>query len=459
MSNFKIPDESVFSKLNIGKQAAKDGRVNKPPSDQTFLSPTEVDIKGIIQRFYFNNSPESEMQYLEKRILKSWAYRQRDGHDGQIAKLKFQIETTLAAIKVSVKNKYDAYKEAQTNLHNFEIENDIDRGPVIKSNSSRTRVFVVLAVMFLIESIANTLLLFTAIPGGIQGALALASVISFVNLSTSFLAGWMVITRLFCKQKVRLNRIIFAVYFFLIVYINFAMGVFRGISNKTQTTFTNDELVDAASASVWPFNDWGALGIESIGLIVLGLIFALIAVIEGYHFDDPFPGYGAIARENAKKKNEYDAEGKNGTKELRSIENSGIQKIESFKEKRAQANAEWAHAIDDVQMNLNNYEKWVKGLITSGNIQLEKYRATNAKRRNTPAPAYFTDKCDFDLEKEAEKAFANLKEEHITDKEKYRKFSESNKIIIDEYNKATQQLTEIYDKTNSEYHTFLQELS
>ncbi len=458
MSNSKVPDENVFSKLNIDKQAAKDGGDNKPPSDQTFLSTTEVGIKGIIQRFYYKNFPESEMQDIEKRILTNQEYRNRDGHDGQIAKLKFQIENTLASIKFSVKNKHDANKKAKTNLHNFKIENDIGRDSVIKSNSSRIRIVVVLVAMFLIESFANMLLLFTAIPGGIQGALALASVISFVNLSTSFLAGWMVITHLFSKQKVWLNCIIFAVYFLLIVYINFAMGVFRGISNKVQTTFTDEQLIDAASASVWPFNDWGHLGIESIGLIVLGLTFALIAVIEGYRIDDPFPGYGAIAREDAKKKNEYDVEVKNSTKELRSTSDNGIQKIENFKEERDQANKAWSQAINDVQRSFDSYERWVKGLIASGNIQLGKYRATNAKHRTIPAPAYFSDKYDFELEKEAIKAFANLKEEHITDMEKDRQFFESRKIILDEYNKATQQLTEIYSKTDSEYQTFLQEL-
>ena len=98
--------------------------------------------------------------------------------------------------------------------------------------------------MFSIEVAVNASLMKGAIGGGTKAVIALAGVIAFVNIGASFMFGRIILPNLFHKlpTKVWLGRFGTLLYIPLIVYINFALGVFRSLSEGQSQQFTSEKL-------------------------------------------------------------------------------------------------------------------------------------------------------------------------------------------------------------------------
>ena len=150
------------------------------------------------------------------------------------------------------------------------------------------------------------------------------------------------------------------------------------MSQKAVETFSTDALRAAAEQAAWPFAYVSENTIESSGLIIIGLLFAVIAVLDGYFFDEPYPGYAKITRDADKSSKDLENAKSLCFDTLYELQEAGNQQFLKLKEQRINANIEWGNAIDAVQRAFKDYEEWVKDLNKSGNILLNQYRSKNS---------------------------------------------------------------------------------
>ena len=456
--NFEIFDvPAAISTIDVNERAKADASYGYPLVDATAFTATEIEIEHQITSFYAKNVANCNASALEESLQNAASLRQADGHDGQISTLDIDLTTLFADCKHRIANQHTKYTNDRNNLNFFKKNNGLVEPAHLRTSAQKSFALLVVVAMFAFEASVNASLMMGAISGGLQGALALAGVIAFVNIVSSFIVGRLVVPNLYHKRKSTVARGIIGlvIYAPVIIYINFALGVFRSLSSQAKTTFSTNSLQDVAEKAAWPFEHIAKNTLESNGLIIIGLLFAVIAVIDGMFFDEIYPGYGKVSKSAKESEATFDSLKQEGFDLMQSKQLAGNRQITNFKNDREDANRNWANNVDSVQAGFSDYENWVLSVSKAGNNLLQQYRSTNKAFRSTSAPRYFQKVHDFGFEPQATKRFKSLIALNITDKEKDRQFDKANKIIVTEYNDAIKSLNVIYGEIIDSYQDFL----
>lgn len=85
--------------------------------------------------------------------------------------------------------------------------------------------------------------------------------------------------------------------------------------------------------------------IFSWGLIIAGIIFAIIAAMAGYRMDDPYPGYGAVTQRHHRRCQDYADEVSDAIEGLRDIRDEAIETATDVREQLARQFAERGQVI------------------------------------------------------------------------------------------------------------------
>ena len=453
--NLDVP--AAITSIDVNERAKADASYGYPLVDATAFTATEIEIEHLITSSYANNVANCNAKELEESLQNAASLRQADGHDGQISSLNIDLTALYANCKVSIASQHEKYIRDKNNLNFFRKDNGLIEPAHLRTSPQKAVAILIVVSMFAFEASVNASLMMGAISGGLQGALALAGVIAFVNIVSSFIVGRLVVPNMYHKRKSKVIRGVLGlmVYAPVIIYINFALGVFRSLSSQAKTTFSTNSLQAVAEKAAWPFDNLGQNTLESNGLIIIGLLFAVIAVIDGMFFDEVYPGYGKVSRTSKDSEEKFESLRQEGFDLLQAKQAQGNNQITKFKNDREEANRTWANNVDSVQAGFSDYESWVISISKAGNNLLQQYRSTNKAFRANKPPSYFQTTHDFGFEPTADRRFKSLAASNITDKEKDRQFDKANKIIIMEYNAAIQTLNVIYGDIIKGYQDFL----
>lgn len=129
--------------------------------------------------------------------------------------------------------------------------------------------------------------------------------------------------------------------------------------------------------------------IKSWWLAGIGLIFAFVSLIDGFKWDDPYPGYGDVSRRRDVRREEY--------------QDAKHVWLNALGERREQARAEVSEIRRDIDMMQGEIQQanlgrrhftaaffaHVSHLESAANQLLDVYRDANRDARNRPVPAYF----------------------------------------------------------------------
>ena len=455
---FKVFDiGACIKELGIDSRARSDASHGLPTVEATAFTTAENLIEQRITSFYSEAVPNSNSAALEESLQNAASLRQADGHEGQISTLKSSLRNLLVQCKSRLSSDFEAAKQDKNHLEFFRRDNDRVAKADLKSSLQKFFSLFLILSMFSIEVAVNTSLMEGAISGGIKAVLALAGVIAFVNIGASFMFGRIILPNLYHKlpRQVLLGRLGMLLYVPLIIYINFALGVFRSLSESQAQVFSSEKLQNVAQLAAWPFDNMTDMSLNSTGLIIIGLLFATISILDGFQFDEPYPGYGKESKRAKKSEKRFTHLKKECFDLLYTEQEGGNKQIKKFKDDREEANKTWANNIDSVQLAFNEYEDWVKGLTKAGNNLLRHYRSINQSYRTSEVPKYFSEIHDFGFECDAAKRFRSLAASNLSDLEKDEQFAVANKIIINEYNGAITELNHIYEEMLDGYESFV----
>ena len=152
------------------------------------------------------------------------------------------------------------------------------------------------AILFLVESIANSVFLAEGNELGVVGAYSVAFGISLANMLPPFFA-FGPLSRNFVHTNFPrrlLAWISTSAYAAIAFTLNLGVAHYREVSGRLM----GDAGVEVVRRMTQ--NPLGLKDAESWLLLVLGLIFSLIAFFDGYKLDDAYPGYGKLDRLRAK---------------------------------------------------------------------------------------------------------------------------------------------------------------
>ena len=427
--------------LEIKKNAERDAAMDHPDSSFSGLSATENKIKNLVQTHFDNAMTEigSDVKNLENSFGKSKRLLVADGHDVHVQELKLSSDILIDKLIRRIEKSKKELKDFKHDFQIFRFKNNLNRDPLIRTQLAKNISIFVVLFMFIFETGANASLLNGAVTGGFFGAIATAVVVSFINILCSFLLGSMSLPQLnhINKDRQKRAKFVIAIYLPVIIYFNFAMGVFRSASEIAMAENNAQAALTAAQSAVMPFNDLGDLTFTSAGLIATGLLFALVALIDGYKYDDEYPGYGAMGRKLERLKLHWEKTEETTMNEFEKNTDKSVNEINSKKEDREEACSKWSENIDTLQRWANIYDTWKLSLISSGNTLMKNYRTLNSQLRRNEPPGYFSDNISFDFEKTNDDPLISIRSLHIDDETKQTEVKQFSLVIMSEWRNAS----------------------
>jgi hypothetical protein len=275
-------------------------------------------------------------------------------------------------------------------LNDFRRDNALTR---IEPRNQGGQIFKVGLILFLlaVETVINANFFAPATQQGLIGGAVMALAVSVVNLGVSFYIGWKGIPLKNCvdKQQRFLGRASFVFWFLFILLVNLVAGHYREVLLLS----VDDPLVSpgVAALSAFSTSPFGIADLTSWYLVLIGCFAATLAVVDGYNYDDPYPGYGDLWRRHHALTQEMSNEIEDQHDDLEehfSELNSEFQQRLSSLGSRKQKFDVYCQQINNLKAEFKAFQSQLSSVFST---VINQYRSENAANRQTSPPQYFNE--------------------------------------------------------------------
>ena len=240
----------------------------------------------------------------------------------------------------------------------FKKQNHIPYLP-IRSDKGASIQLVIVILLWLIESTTN-IFMFKEV-SGLQAALVLGITQATVNISTGYLIGKFIITRIMHGKTWKIKFIswsIFLCFVAFVSWINLGLGVLRSLSINDPVGTALDPLKLLISNS--PLSHLDSLEMTSILVITVGIIFSFAALIDGFMSDDPHPEYGVRYREVLKVKRKLFKATRRLNHDFSDIKKEFINAHLATNSEGLRDINQWSNAINNIDKFFNDYRNMLE---------------------------------------------------------------------------------------------------
>jgi len=343
---------------------------------------------------------------------------------------------TLHASENTIKGLHESFLSAKKNYHQFKNEHNrslLPQNSDPREIKTQYRIFFGLVIL---ELIINIFVLYAGEAVSLSSAIGISVTQVTVNIGSCFLAGMYLFGRV--KFAKGLSRIILGsialLHGYLILVLNANMGLTRDIIQKQAGLegILNPEKIAAA----WQINPWPSLGgleVQSVFVIGLGILFAVIAYIDGTKSDDLYPNYGAVYRKPLALKRLVDEKIANLLNAWAEIQANLNKEIKNKGNKANKSIRDWSKACNSIEQVWDDYEEVLK-TIEKRNIKIHKFYLHEYNRSNVgenidiKAGDILTEK-----DKNLKELFSDVSDYKFTDDVRERKEKEKATIFAREY--------------------------
>jgi len=294
----------------------------KPQAGEGLRSPNGEAVQTKHVQAFLERLPEIQRQLMEAEAAPGRA----------LAEFKAKLGPTKMELRASLRALRQDYKAMD--------EMDLHRDS--KRPESRVGHVLILLLFIVVESAINGSFLAVGIEGGLITGCLMALGISFFNVVLlGFTFGAMAVREVNHRRLYR--KLVGALVFCAVLAIAYSSNLLVA-HYRDALMGTDPDNASAAALKSWlanPANPLKVSGVESLWLLALGIAFTIVGVIDGFFYDDPYPGYGNFRIEHARRQSDYQSLFQKSFDELRDLE----QKQDSH----------LANLADEINMRLNDF--------------------------------------------------------------------------------------------------------
>lgn len=275
------------------------------------------------------------------------------------------------------------FETRKKDLERFRLQHELnfypERGTAEKTIVGISYAVWVMILLYIVESTMNAALFVNEL--GPVGGYAVSLSSSLVNVILGFLVGRFVVSRIYLCQNIgqRLFAgLIFLGFLWTIVYMNLMIALYRSLKALENVYADN---IPALSSAAWPFPHLSFLDFESSLVVMVGLVFALVALLDGYFADDPFPGYGHKYRLCIKSRDDVQKELEAYKSEFVSASKKTADELEDIFDNAKQAINQWGVDVNRVQRRFVDYKEWTSQLMKGQTSLWTAYCSTHERNR------------------------------------------------------------------------------
>jgi len=383
-------------KMNLKEEAGERGKKNLPPTAAARFDDVEQKIVTFI-----NNQVKSatESYYDDLRSFEDRMNRlNAAGNAGQIEAISIAAE---ADFKAHVhKRKDELYTaravvtECESDLKNFKKLNELDRSA--RYPDSRILYFSIVTALVTIETYINGMFFAQGHEQGIIGGIFTALIPSLLNATAGYYLGNFAFRLAVHRRWPQRASGIFLC--LLLPALVFAMNLAVAHYRSAMINLTEYGSIQAAKDALTTFLSTPFIlsDVESWFLFALGSIFCLIATIDFWKMDDPYPHFGEITRDHKAKINDYADKKSEILEELQDVRDDRLEELNEACE-LVSAKANEANAVFDSKKRWTTlYQDHLTHLESAGRELLAYYHTINMGERTEKPPKYFQQEWNLD---------------------------------------------------------------
>ncbi|WP_395016007.1 hypothetical protein [Dongia sp.] len=383
----QIDPKIIVEKMDLRQRAADRARANQPAPDSASLDEVEQEIESTIRSI----AAEDQARTYDQIATYEQRLRGADvaGAAVDMRVIARQAESDMESMLLAVKGDLRvARKEVLDREHTLEAFRK-DHGLKRPAHPPRGHFLfsAIIVLLFAAETLPNAIILGEGEELGIAGGYTVAILFSLINLSLGFAAGRWGWTNAIHKNFFRkLSGLVLALGCLGgVLLINLALAHYRAAIESGMASST-------AAAAVIPQMQAQPLllgDIKSVIMVAMGVISALIVMMEGWFWDEPYPGYAEVSDHLRQAQSRYHDMVEEKLDHLKSVQEEFVQKIQVERSRLRDRRLEIPYVMQERQRLLARFKDHLTHLQDVGRQALVVYRDTNRKARQVPAPKRF----------------------------------------------------------------------
>ena len=467
--------EEIEKKHEIREKAKTDGMGDEPPTNSEGLSVTEGEITQECTT-YIENHITALRDYLKKTEEKQnqlSSHLKQNHFEPIVNKLDSHFHTLITEKEMKLrdlKSNYDTYKEEQKQFQRY---HHLTREPNFADTGKTVKAVGLIFFLFIVEIILNGFMLKGSLVGGPAEGIAVATSVAFLNVIASGLVGYYIFKKITHLEKAK--KILFgffsSLFVVFIVYVNSCLGAYRskagevfetqhGVDATEATRLTGVEINQIMTSVIKPWGDDVSFVFTGIVLTFVGLTFAFISIMDGFTYNDTYPGFGNVGKKVNKYKDEIRKTFTSYAKEVSQIFTNSSNDLQNvFDDIRKNELTHWDTNTNLIQKEFVEFEQKVNAAERKTNHIIAEYRKENIRVRTNgelDAPKYFKNKFTLlDDEKNPTKVFPDVAFHYMSDEEREKKkltFDEGIDQKFKQAEKETEDLQKLSVEKQKELH-------
>ncbi|MCK5104423.1 MAG: hypothetical protein KAR17_16480, partial [Cyclobacteriaceae bacterium] len=381
----KIDVDKVIKSENIDRLGRETGEKELPPTNAT---PYDANESKIILKFKDELSEsyrkaKDKIAGLNNRISKIDINPDFQNIENLPEKIKKQAANLINEFGSRLITVKEARDQLSLDLKEFQSTNNLSSLPDYPE-SKFLSITILVAIVF-IESVGNGYFFAKGNEFGFLGGYTQALIVASANVAFAFFWGYLAIPQMNSVNKTKKYLGIISIPTYLLIAISFNLFVAH-YRDELSLSFegANFRAISAFLETPFFLKDF-----DSFILLFIGLIISGIALIDGYKFDDKYPGYGRIYRRYKEAERKYHLCCSNIVKSLHNLKNQSLEELDDLSENYKK---DYNHL--NIQLSTKNklidlYEQHYQHLEGVCDVVLKHYQHANSSSRKTPAPKYF----------------------------------------------------------------------
>ncbi|MDJ1465969.1 hypothetical protein [Nitratireductor sp. GZWM139] len=380
--------DKIAKEMELAELGEKRGSEEQPPKTAKAFDDVESSIIEYVQE-----AKRTSHQKLEDR-LHLYARRVAGLNlDEQLGMLQQANTSSLSDFNAEISNGLDELhakrtdlKAATDELNAFKKEHRLERVARVNSGLTISLKWGILVLVFLVESILNGFFLSKGNEQGILGGVTEALAFSFVNIGAALLLAYYgargITHRSFLRKLIAAGAIL--VYVAGAIIINLLLAHYREVSG-TFMSGAGLEAIKNMRADPFGLND-----ISSWMLFLVGLLFSVIAFIDGCLLSDPYFGYAGVEKRRLARRDDYIATKAEQIEYLQEVRDEHNEQVEDILKELSARKREYAAILTSRNRIAALFDEHQAQLEEACRQLLAKYREANVQARSTAAPRHFS---------------------------------------------------------------------
>lgn len=381
-----IDREAASRKLRIKERGEQNGRRNHPPADSADLDEVEREIIAEIGEIVNRTQIEASNNHrvYGERLAELALLRELSTITGASDQALGDYKTTVINREGRLSLAKSEIRESFKDLANFKQEHGLHRPA--HEGINPVYAWSTFGIAWIVESACNTIFLATHDDRGFVGASLAAAVVAGVNLAFSGVYGRAVLPFLFHRKLPwKLTAGVLTV-----AWLTLSLGWNLLAGHYRDAKFADALKPEVASLSFLLDAPFSFDGLYSYGLLFVGLISSMVAVVAAFKMKDPYPGYGDVYARHKKRCEAYADEIELTLEELRDTREEAIQHAKDTREELQRQFRERGRIIESRNAHRARYREHQDYLQSIADSLIGEYRAANtASRPDGLRPASF----------------------------------------------------------------------